>query len=59
MARSLRGCPTARSQQEDTEGPERDPQQEDQQDAAVGKDKEDYNLDVDYKGLEPKVEQSA
>ena len=59
MARSLRGHPTARSQQEGTKEPERDPQQEDQPDATVGKDIEEYNLEVDYEGSEPKVEQSA
>ena len=42
MARSLRVCPTARSQQEGTEEPERDPQQEDQPDATGGKDIEGY-----------------
>ena len=38
MARPVRGHPTARSQQEGTEEPERDPQQEDQSNAAEGKD---------------------
>ena len=55
----MRGCPTARSQQERVEESERDPQQEDQPDAKGGEDIEDYNPDVDYEGSEPKVEQSA
>ena len=59
MARSLRGHPTARSQQEGTEEPERDRQQEDQPDATGGKDIEDDNPDIDYEGSEPNVEQSA
>ena len=59
MARLLRGCPTARSQQEGTEEPERDPWQEDQPDATGGADIEDYNPDVDYEGSEPKAKQSA
>ena len=59
MARPVRGCPTARSQQEHIEEPERDPQQEDQQDATEDKDIADYNQDVDYEGSEPEVEQSA
>ena len=59
MARPVRGCPTARSQQEGTEEPDRDPQQEDQPDATGGKDIEDYNPDVDYEEWEPKVEQSG
>ena len=59
MTRLLRGHPTVRSQQESAEEPERDPQQEDQPDATVGKDIEDYNPDVDYEGSEPEVKQSA
>ena len=59
MSRPVRGCPTARSQQEGTEEPERDPQQEDQLDATEGKDIADYNLDIDYEVSEPKVKQSA
>ena len=59
MARLLRGCPTARLQQEGIEEPERDPQQEDQPDAIGGEDIVDYNPDVDYEGSEPKVKQSA
>ena len=55
----MRGCPTARSQQEGIEEPERDPQQEDQPDATEGKDIADYNPDVGYEGSEPKVKQSA
>ena len=59
MARSVKGCPTARPQQDCIEEPERDPQQEDQPDAIGDKDIADYNLDVDYEGSEPEVEQSA
>ena len=59
MARPVRGHPTARSQQEGIEEPERDPQQEDQPDATGGKDIADYDLDVDYEGSEPKAKQSA
>ena len=59
MARLVRGCPTDRSQQEGIEEPERDPQQEDQQDATGGEDIADYDPDVDYEGSEPEVEQSA
>ena len=59
MARPVRGCPTARSQQEGIEEPERDPQQEDQPDATGGEDIADYDLDVDYEGSEPEVKQSA
>ena len=59
MARLVRGCPTAMSQQEGIEEPQRDSQQEDQQDAIGGKDIADYGLDVDYEGSEPKVKQSA
>ena len=56
MARLVRGCPTSRPQKEGAEEPERDPQQEDQPDAAEGKDIADYDLDVDYVGSESKVE---
>ena len=56
---SKKGCPTARSRQEGAEQYERDLQQEDQPDTTVGEDIEDYNLDVDYDGSEPEVEQSA
>ena len=59
MARLLRGCPTARSQEEGIEEPERDSQQEDQPDATAGEDIVDYNPDLDYDGSEPEVEQSA
>ena len=58
-ARLVRGAPIARSQQEGIEESERDPEQEDQTNATGGKDIEDYNLDVDYEGSEPKVKQSA
>ena len=47
MARPVRGCPTARSQQERVEVPERDSQQEDQPDATGGEDIADYYPDVD------------
>ena len=50
MARPVRGCPRARSQQEGTEEPERDPQQEEQPDATEGKDITDYDLYIDYVG---------
>ena len=59
MARLVRGCPIARSQQEGAEEPERDPQQEGQPDATHGKDITDYDPDVDYEGSEPKVEPVA
>ena len=59
MARPVRGCPTARPPQEGAEEPERDHQQEDQPDAAEGKDIADYDPDVDYVGSEPNIEQSA
>ena len=59
MARLVRGHPTARSQQEGIEEPERDPQQEDQPDATGGKDIEDYNPDLNYEWSEPEVKQSA
>ena len=59
MARLVRVCLTARSQQVGTEEPERDHQQENQQDATGDKDVDDYNLDVDYEGSEPKVEMGA
>ena len=55
MARLVRGCPTARSQQVGIEEPERDSQQEDQPDATGGKDIADYDLDINYEGSEPKV----
>ena len=47
MARPVKGCLTARLQQEGAEEPERDPQQEGQPDATEGKDIVDYDLDVD------------
>ena len=50
MARPVRGCPTARSQQEGTEEPERDTQQEDQSDATEVEDIADYDPDIDYVG---------
>ena len=59
MARSLREHPTARSQEEGTEEPEKNSQQEDQPDVIVGKDIEDYDSNVDYDWSEPKVKQSA
>ena len=59
MDRPVRGCPTARSQQEGVEEPEWDPHQEDQPDATEGKDIADYNPDVGYERSEAKVEQSA
>ena len=59
MARLVRGCPTARSQQEGTEEPERDPQQGEQPDVTEGKDIADYDLDADYEGTEPNVEPDA
>ena len=59
MARLVRGCSSARLQQERTEEPERDPQQEDQPDTIGGEDIEDYDPDVDFEGSEPEVEQSA
>ena len=54
MARPVRGCPTARSQQEGIEEPERDPQLEDQPDATEGEDIADCNPDVGYEGSNPK-----
>ena len=39
--------------------PERDPQKEVQPDATEGKDRADYDSDVDNKGSEPEVKQSA
>ena len=59
MTRLMRGCPTARSQKEGVEVPERDPQQEDQPDATEGRDMEEYNLDVVHEESEPRVKQSA
>ena len=59
MARPVRRCPTARSQQEGVEEPGRDPQQEDQPGNTGGKAILGYNLDVDFEGSEPKVDQSA
>ena len=59
MARLVRGCPTARSQQEGMEEPKRDPQQGKQPDAAEGKDIADNNLDIGYEGSEPQVEPDA
>ena len=59
MARQLRGCPTARLQQEGAEEPERDPYHGEQPDATEGKEIADYDLDVDYEGSEPKVEPDA
>ena len=55
----MSGCPPVRSQQEGIEEPERYPQQEVQWDATEGNDIDDYNVDVDYEGLEPKVEPDA
>ena len=56
MARPVRGCPTARLQQEDADKPERYPQQREQPDTTEDKDIADYDLDVNYEGSEPKVE---
>ena len=56
MAKLVRGCLTARPQQAGAKEPERDPQQEDQPDAAEGKDIADYNLDIDCVGSVPEVE---
>ena len=50
MARPVRGHLTARSQQEGTEEPDRDPQQKGQLDATEGKDIADYDLDIYYEG---------
>ena len=50
MARPVRGYPTARPQREGAEEPDIDPQQEDQLDAAEGKDIADYDPDIDYLG---------
>ena len=49
------GWLTTRSQQKGAEEPERDPHEEDQPDATVGKDIADYNPDVDYEGSKPEV----
>ena len=59
MARLVRGHPITRSQQEGTDEPERDPRQEEQPDAAEGKDIADYNLDICNEGSELKAKQSA
>ena len=56
MARPVREYPTARSHQEGTEKPERDPQQEDQSDSTRCKDIADYDPNVQYVGSESKVE---
>ena len=52
MARPMRGCLTARSQQEGAEEPEKDPQKEEQPDAIEGKDIVYYHPDADYEGSE-------
>ena len=59
MARLVRGCPTARLQQKDTEEPGRDPLHEDQPDPKEGKDIADYNPDVDYECSKPENEPVA
>ena len=59
MARPIRGCLTARSEQGGTEEPDRDPQQGEQPDAAEGKEITDYDLDIDCEGSEPEVESDA
>ena len=62
MARLVRGCPTARSQQESAEEPETNlsvPQQEEHPDTVEDRDITDYDLDIDYEGSEPKNEQVA
>ena len=55
----MRGHPTARTQHEGAEEPERARQQEGQPDATEGKDMADYDPDVDYVGSEPKVDSVA
>ena len=59
MARLVRGCPTPRLQLEGMIEPEKDPQQEEQPDAAEGKVKADYNPDIGYEESEPIVEPDA
>ena len=62
MARTIRGCLTAQSQQESTEEPETNPsvpQQKEQLDTAEGKFIVEYSPDVDYEGSEPKNEPVA
>ena len=59
MARPVKGGLRSRPQQEGAEGPEQDPQQEDQPDMTEGKDIADYNLDVGYVGSEPKAKHDA
>ena len=56
MARLVRGCPTSRHQKGGAEEPERDPHQEEQQNATESEDIADYDLDIDYVSSEPKVE---
>ena len=58
MARPVRGHPTAMSQQEGIEEPERDPQQEEQPDATEDKDFAVYTLNKDDEGSETKDKQS-
>ena len=59
MVRLVRGRPTPRLQLEGMTQPERDSQQEEQPDATEGKVIADYDPDVDYVGLEPKIEPVA
>ena len=59
MTKIVRGCPTAQSQPESGKEPETNPsvlQQEKHPDATEGKVIADYNLDIYYKGSEPKNE---
>ena len=55
MARLVRGCLTTRPQQKGAEEHERDPQQEDQQDAAKGKDIAGNHMDKTMWVLNPKL----
>ena len=59
MARLVRGCPSARSQQEGVEEFKRDPKQEDQPDTTGCKDTAGYDPDIDNEWSEPEVEKSA
>ena len=62
MARIMRGCTTAWSQQEGTEELKTNPivpEKEEQADAIEGEDIADYNPDVDYEGSESKIEPVA
>ena len=62
MARTMMGYLTTWSQSEGKDEPEtilNAPQQEGHPDATVGRDVTDYDPDIDYEGLEPKVESFA